>query len=227
MKRSLGIFALLTAASMLIWIAGCGEDEEEEKGPPPEVNAVSAAEGSEVAANAAITVTFSKAMKDVTITVSGATGSVAVDGKTATWTPSPDMPAGAHTLTGTGTDMEDQTVDIGPVNFSVIAADNEAPKLDGGNCDPKDGATGVDPANYPEKIVIAVSDNVSVTEAKVTATDPEFNFTEELADGNLTVNFLKYSMPNETEFSLTVVAKDGAGNEAELSYSFTTMAKEQ
>lgn len=38
MRKSLRMFALLMAASMLIWIAGCGEDEEEEeKGQSPEV----------------------------------------------------------------------------------------------------------------------------------------------------------------------------------------------
>ena len=228
MKRLLRIFALLTAASMLIWIAGCGDDvEEEEKGPPPEVKAISITEGAQVAGNTAITITFSKAMSSVDVTVTGATGAVTVDGKVATWKPSPDMPQGAHTLTGSGTDMEDQSVDFGPVNFTAAAADNEPPTLNGGACDPKDGATGVDPAGYPEKIVIAITDNVGVASAKVTAAEPEFNFTEELADGKLTVNFLKYSMPNETEFNITVEAKDGAGNTAELEYSFTTMAKEQ
>jgi hypothetical protein len=228
MKRLLRIFALLTAASMLIWIAGCGgDDEEEEKGPPPEVNAVSITEGAEVAGNSAITISFSKAMESVDVTVTGASGAVVVDGKTATWTPSPDIPPGAHTLTGTGTDKEGQSVDFGPVNFSAIAPDNEPPALDGGACDPKDGATGVDPAGYGESIVIALKDNVGVADAKVTATEPEFNFTEELADGKLTVNFLKYSMPNETEFSITVSASDAAGNTAEVTYGFTTMAKEQ
>jgi hypothetical protein len=228
MKRLLRIFALLTAASMLIWIAGCGgDDEEEEKGPPPEVSAISITEGAEVAGNTAITITFSKAMESVSVTVTGATGAVTVDGKVATWTPSPDMPSGAHTLTGSGTDKEDQSVDFGPVNFSATAPDNEPPALDGGACDPKDGATGVDPAGYPDKLVIAVKDNVGVADVKITAADPEFGFTEELADGKLTVSFLKYSMPNETEFTITVSASDAAGNTAELTYGFTTMAKEQ
>jgi hypothetical protein len=227
MKRSLRIFALLTAASMLIWIAGCGgDDEEEEKGPPPEVSAISVAEGAELAGNTAITVSFSKAMESVDIAVSGATGTVSVVGKAATWTPSPDIPAGAHTLTGSGTDKEGQTVDFGPVNFTAIAPDTTAPEIVDNKCDPKNGATGVDPADYPETLIIVFSE--AMAEAKVTATDPEFDQVAELSADTLTITLMKYSMPNETEFTITVEGTDLAGNDlATTEYSFTTMAKEE
>jgi hypothetical protein len=226
MKESVRIFALLMAASMLIWMIGCGGDDEEEV-VPPEVSSISVAEGAEVAGNTAITVTFDKSMESVDITVTGATGAVVVSGKSATWTPSPDMPAGAHTLTGSGTDKDGESVDFGPVNFTATAPDNEKPVLVGASCDPKDGADGVDPAGYGESIFAALSDNIGVTEARIIASEPEFQFTEELGADGLTINFLKYSMPNETEFKITIEVKDAAGNVAEVEYSFTTMKKEE
>jgi len=231
MNRLLRVFALLTAASMLIWIAGCGEEEEEEeKGPPPKVDAVNISEGATVAGNTAIVVTFSKAVETATITVSGATGSVTgVPGKTVTWTPSPDMPAGAHTLSITAEDSAGQGLDpaFTPINFTATAPDTIPPALDGAKCDPKDGADGVDPADYPEKLVVTFSEKLK--EAKVTAKEPDFKSTDELAaDGmTLTIAFLQFAMPNETEFTIKVAATDAAGNSADLEYSFTTMAKEQ
>ena len=83
MKRLLRIFALLTAASMLIWIAGCGDDDDDDDdaGPVPKVVSVSIAEGGSVGGTQPIQVTFSKKVDDgnITIAVSGATGSVAWD----------------------------------------------------------------------------------------------------------------------------------------------------
>jgi hypothetical protein len=229
MKGLLRIFALLTAASMLIWIAGCGEDEEEEEaGPPPGVESVSISEGQQVAGNTSIIVTFTKSVASATITVTGATGAVTgVPGKTATWTPSPDIPPGAHTLTVSAEDAGGQGLDpaFTPVNFTAIAPDTTAPALDDGKCDPKNGADGVDPADYPETITIVFSE--ALAEAKVTAKEPDFKSTEELAADTLTITFLQYELPNETEVTLTVEATDPAGNSADLEYGFTTRATEQ
>jgi hypothetical protein len=229
MKGLLRIFALLTAASMLIWIAGCGEDEEEEEaGPPPGVESVTISEGQQVAGNTAIIVTFTKSVASATITVSGATGAATgVPGKTVTWTPSPDMPPGAHTLTISAEDAGGQGLDpaFTPVNFTAIAPDTTPPALDDGKCDPKNGADGVDPADYPETITLVFSE--ALAEAKVTAKEPDFKSTEELAADTLTITFLQYELPNETEVAITVEATDAAGNSADLEYGFTTMAKEQ
>lgn len=224
MKRSLRIFALLVAASMIVMMVGCGEDEELD---PMEVKTVSVAEGATIAGNSTITASFSNALDSADIQVSGASGATAVSGKTATWTPAGDIPPGAHTLSGSGTDADGQSADIGPINFTAAAADNEAPELVGGSCDPKDGADGVDPADYPESVFIALSDNIGVTEAKIVSRSPEFNYTEELGADGLTVNFLKYNLSNEEAVEITIMVSDAAGNEVELDYSFTTMAKEE
>jgi hypothetical protein len=230
MKKALRIFALLMAASMLVWMVGCGgdDDDDDETGPPPNFVSWSITEGQQLAGNASIIATFDKAVASATITVTGATGTTTAAGKTATWAPTGDIPPGAHTATVTAEDSAGQALEGAvPVNFTAVAPDNTPPALDGAKCDPKDGATGVDPADYPDGVVAAFSEALS--SATVTSQDPEFKFTEELsADGkSLSINFLQYSMPNETEFTIEVTVSDLAGNEAALEYSFTTMAKEQ
>jgi methionine-rich copper-binding protein CopC len=229
MRKILSIFALLTAASMLIWIAGCGDDDDdEEAGPPPQFESWNIADGAELAGNATITANFDKPIATATITVTGATGSTAVSGKSATFTPSPAMSAGAHTASVTAEDSDGQAAEgTTSVNFTATAPDTTPPALDGAKCDPPDGADGVDPADYPEKITLAFSEKLS--DASVTLKDPDINTTNELAADGMTfvLNLLKVTLSNEQTYTIGVLAKDMAGNEAELEYSFTTMAKEQ
>jgi hypothetical protein len=226
MKRSLRIFALLAAASMLIWMVGCGGDDEEEEdlGPEPVVESTIPAPGATVAGNASVTFTLNKTLAEAS--VAGAAGTTTVAGKVVTFVPTGNMPAGPVTLTLTGADSGGQEV-THTLSFTAGAVDETPPALDGGNCDPKDGADGVDPADYAETITIAFSE--ALADATVTSKEPDFKSTDELsADGkSLVITFLQYSMPNETEFVIAITASDAAGNSAELEYSFTTMAKEQ
>jgi hypothetical protein len=224
MRKLLSIFALLTAASMLLWIAGCGgDDEEEEVVDPPVFESWSITAGQELAGNATITATFDKSLDSATITVTGATGTTTVAGKAATWVPTGDIPPGAHTATVTGTNAGGDGEGT-PVNFTAIAPDVTDPEL--ATCDPKNGASGVDPADYPETITVGFSEAVTAT---IVSKDPDFKSTEEMsADGKeMIITFLQYSMPNETPFTLEIEATDNSGNTATLEYSFETMAKEQ
>lgn len=226
MKRLLRIFALLTAAAMLIWIAGCGgDDEEEEAIPPPDFVSWSVTEGQEVAGNASISATLSAKPDEATITVAGATGTTTIAGKVITWTPTGTIPPGSHAVTISASNAGGDVEGAIPVNITAVAADTVAPTIDDGKCDPKNGADGVDPADYPEKLVIVFSETLS--QAKVSAMDPEISVTEELAGDTLTLTLMKVTLSNETEYSITVAAKDAAGNSADLEYSFATMAKEE
>jgi hypothetical protein len=225
MKRLLRIFALLMAASMLIWIAGCGDDDDDDAEEPAAVlQSTTPAEGGSQPGNSAVVFMFDKPIS--TAAVAGATGTTAVQGIQVTFTPTAPYPSGSVTLTLTGTDAAGNDV-TASVSYSATAVDEDPPELAGGDCDPEDGADGVDPADYPEVIEIAF--NEALSEAKITGADPEFKSSDELSDDGtkLIVTFLQYSMPNEQEFNITVTATDLAGNEAELSYSFTTMAKEE
>jgi hypothetical protein len=236
MKKFLSIFGLLTAALMVLMFIGCGGDEETIDLPVPTVTAISVAAGAEVAGNTAITVTFSRKVDDgsVTIAVSGATGAVTWDGagKVATWTPSGDIPAGAHTLTVSGSAADDQAIGgTTSVNFTAIAPDKVAPEIVGASCDPKNGATGVDPAdvNSAAEIVIALSEPCK--DVKVNSVEPaDMKTVNELsADGKtFTMTFQKWEIGNEVEVAIELVGTDMAGNALKSGkYGFTTMAKEE
>jgi len=226
MKRLLKILALLMAASMVMWMFGCGGDDDDDNDDgdtvPPTLQSTSPTANGTQAANAAVTFTYDEVIAKATVT--SGNGTAVAAGTVVTVTPS--VSAGAVTVS---VDVEDAAGNVtsSSVNYTATTPDTTPPALDGASCDPKDGADGVDPADYGEKIVIAFSE--ALKEAKVASTDPNFNFTPELAaDGkSLTINFLKYSMPNETEFTIKIAATDLANNSAELTYSFTTMAKEQ
>jgi len=235
MKRLLSIFGLLTATLMVIMFVGCGGDEEEEVLPEPTVNAVSVAEGSSVAGNTAIVVTFSRKVDDgsVTISVTGAAGTIAWDpaGKVATWTPTGNIPAGAHTLSVGGTAADGQSIGgTTSVNFTATAPDTTKPTIVGASCDPKNGATGVDPSKYTEKIVVVFSEDMNKDSVKINKQAPEdMKVLLEWADAKtLNLMFQKYSLGNEVKVEIEFVGKDNAGNDlASGAYSFTTMAKEQ
>ncbi len=83
----------------------------------------------------------------------------------------------------------------------------------------------VDPAEYPEKLILVFSE--PLMKAEVISTKPEFPFTVELTeDANaLEITFLDYIMPGGKTFIIKLAATDLAGNRAELEYSFTTIAK--
>ena len=227
MRKLLSILALLTAASMVLWIAGCGGDDDDDVVEPPVFESWSITEGQELAGNATITATFDKSVTSATITVTGAAGTTVAAGKTATWTPTGDIPAGAHTATVDAENDGGSLEGAVPVNFTAIAPDVTKPTLVGASCDPKDGASGVDPADYPETIVATFSE--ALKSATITGKDPDFKSTDELsADGKtLTIAFLQYTMPNETPFTITIEAIDMSNNSDTLEWTFETMAKEQ
>jgi hypothetical protein len=231
MKRLLRIFALLMAASMLVWLAGCGGDDDDDDDVPAKVVSATAGgaalAGASVPANSSIVITLDKAVTEGEVTVSCGTGNTVASGATLTWTPTADMTAGAcqvTAVTAAGEAVEGFTA----ISFTVIAPDPNPPTA--GDCDPGDGEDGVDPGDYPESISVGAEDDVGVVEMKVLGTDPEFDFTEEFEAGKkatLILKFMKYTMANETEYTIRYKAVDGAGNEAELECTFTTMGKEE
>jgi len=226
MKRFLRIFALLMAASMLLWIAGCGDDDDDDDDaddttPPALVSSVPAAGGTQ-AGNAAVTMTFDENIASAAV-VSGGTGTATPAGTVVTFTPSPAFAAGAVTLVISVKDAAGNETQA-TVSFTATTPDTEPPALDGAACVPKDGESGVDPAGMTE-LVIAFNEDLK--SAKVTSTDPEFRFTDKVAGKVLTLTFLQYSPPNETTVTVGVDATDMAGNVASVEYSFTTMAKEE
>jgi hypothetical protein len=225
MKRFLRIFALLMAASMLLWIAGCGDDDDDDDDadttPPALISSVPATGGTQ-AGNAAVTLTFDEDIASATV-VSGGTGAAVPAGTVVTFTPSPALPAGAVTLVISVKDAAGNETQA-TVSYTATTPDEIPPKLDGGACVPPDGGSGVDPAGMTELVIAADED---LSDAKVKSTDPEFNFTDKVEGALVTLTFLQWSPPNETEVTVELEMTDLAGNPATVTYSFTTMAKEE
>jgi hypothetical protein len=227
MKNVLRISALLTAALMVFIMVGCGGDEEENADKTaPTLVSTTPATGSAIAANGTVAMVFSEAMKEVT--VAGAAGTVALgaDGKSATWTPTGEIPVGTATLTINGSDKAGNALAAATLALTVKVADKEAPDIDAAKCSPANGATGVDPATVT-KIVVTFTetmgevklDSFLPTDAKV---DSKFD-----GDKTLTISFLGgYKLSNEMEIIATVSGKDGAGNPLKTTaFTFTTMKK--
>lgn len=230
MKRLFSIFALLTVALMLSWMAGCGGEEETEEVKPIEVKSMSVSEGASISGNTAITITFNrKAEGEVDIAVSGATGVVTWAGTIATWTPSADMTPGDHTLS-----ISSSKVDVTgttTVKFKATAPDKVKPKIVDNQCDPENGGTGIDPADYGEKLVVTFSEPMDTKSIKVSKLDPTDMklLAEPAADGlSVALKFQKYTLANETKYTVELIGNDLAGNALESGvFSFTTMAKAQ
>jgi hypothetical protein len=219
MRKTLRIFALLIAASMLLWIAGCGgddDDDDDDCGTNVDPTVVLSPNGGDIGSNTVITATFNKAVETVTATGVTPTGS----GKD--WTFS--LPVGdGQAVTVEGTDSCDESVSA-IATFNVGAPDNTPPELDGAASDPKDGASGVDPADV-EEIVLEFSEVIS--DAVIESFIPETNVQANVDGTTVTIEFLgTFSLGNEQEVEIEITVTDASGNEATIDYSFTTMSKE-
>ena len=220
MAKMFRTFALVLAALFaLSLIVGCGggDDEEEEAAPDAAITGSTPAAGGEVAANGTITITFDNAPGDVTVSP----GTATVAGKQATvagpFTPGPLALAVSWT-NGDGS----QTL-----NFTVVAADNEAPTVTGGTV--SDGDEDVDPEgiNSDGMIEITFSEEVSGNIALQTEGGDDVGWLGDVEGTKGTLELVKgKEIGNETTYVIAGKVSDAAGNETEVSITFTTKGKE-
>ena len=212
---SIGFFAL---------IYGCDEEPEPkvDLSLPKVMSTVPAAGGTQ-SGNAAIIFTLNKPLAEAQ--VKGAAGAISIAGKVVTFTPSPTLPGGSVTLTLTGTDESGQELEEFTLQFTALMHHCLGPEIDGAECKPKDGEVNVDPDEYPEKLVIAFTEDLS--DVRVVSIKPEFTFTDAVGEDGRTleISFVNYTMPYETEFVIGLRSTDLAGNSEDVEYSFTTMVK--
>lgn len=213
MKLFFRTLAIVMAALFAVYMVGCGDDPD----PDPEAAAFVSAEpaSGDLAANGSIKVTFDNNPGDVTVSA----GTVAGSGKSRTI--NGPFTAGALALTIEWTNGEGSHT----LNYTVVAADEAAPEVTGSN--PKDGAEGVDPAKVFED-GIEVTFNEPVTgDLMLMDGDDDVGWTSK-ADGNkiMLSGNAGQELSNETEYEIAGTVKDGAGNEAEVSLTFVTKAKE-
>lgn len=227
MKKVLSIFALLMAASMLFWLAGCGGDDDDDDcadNVAPSVVSVSPNGGS-VSLTAVINVSLSKVVESATITLGGAAITpTTTDNKVYTFSPTKE--GAGQALSITATDACGAALDpaYAGVNFDVEAADPVPPKLVGASCVPPNGETGVDPATVTG-ITLAFDEDLSAV--TVDMVEPSENINAVIDGSTVTVEFLGgWTLGNEVTVDISISATDLSANVAELKYGFTTMAKE-
>jgi len=218
------LFCPMLIISLFVFISGCGEDPEPQPQPkgPPRVVSTSPEEGEAHPAHAMVIFTLNQEMSSVAI--SGAPGDTVIKGKNVCFTPLGQLPDGTITLIITGTDMQNRELEPFTLTFTAVRI-GEPPSIDGFNCDPKEGASDVDPSKYLDGFRVAFSDRLS--RAQITSTKPEFDYalTIDASRMQLMVKFLDYTIPYETSFEIKITATDVAGNSRDVTYSFTTMAK--
>ncbi len=230
MKRTLSILALLMAASMLFWLVGCGGDDDDDDcadNVAPKVASV-APNGGTVSLNTTITVALNKAVDSISITLGGAAiTATSTDKKTYTFTPTAEGAGQALAVTAEDSCGDGLDPAFAGATFDVLAEDKEAPTIKGSDCDPKDGDSGVDPADVAE-IKIVFSEDVK--DIEVVSFEPSDANVDSSVDGaTVTINFLGgFTLGNETEVEVELRGTDLAGNPlADTKYSFTTMSKEE
>jgi hypothetical protein len=220
MKRTIQALAMLIAITLLaVWMVGCGEEE----GTVATITGANPAEGSEIAANQEITITFDNPALNVTVNGTPATGSGS------SWRWSGNIPEGAQTL-NVSWENEDGTTGSGTISYTVLPADPEPPQIV--SSDPADGDTDLDPEALNEDgFEIVFNEPISRVTVLVTIDDEPLRWTTELSDDKTTASVVMLAggeLPYESEIVLFVTAEDIAGNEMEeQTITFTTAAKEE
>ncbi len=219
MAKMFRIFALVLAALFaLSLIVGCGGGEkEDDEVAAAEFSSAAPAGGETIAANATITLTFSSDPGDVT----SSGGTVAGSGKTRTV--AGPFPEGALTLAISWTNGDGST----SLSYTVAAADNTAPTVTGGTV--SDGDEDVDPEgiNSDGTIEITFSEDVSGNIALQTEGGDDVGWLGKVEGTTGTLDLVKgKEIGNETTYVIAGKVADAAGNETEVSVTFTTKGKE-
>jgi hypothetical protein len=224
MQKLFRLTALLVAAMLAVWVVGCGDDDDDDDddtGTVAAVTAVNPADNSTVAANTAIEVTFDNAPED----------SVTINGKPATLVGKKASIDNAGLAEGANIPVEikwtSTSGDAGThtVTYTVEPEDVTPPSV--ASSTPSDGAKDVNPDDVnADGIVIELDEEADVT-LTVTLEDVPLNWKASVDGTTVTLQPLSGSeLGFEKEYVVTGTATDGAGNEAEISITFTTQGKE-
>ena len=218
MAKLFRTFALVLAALFaLSLIVGCGGGEEEEEEAAAAAFASATPASGDLASNGSITITFDNDPGDVTASA----GAVSGAGKTRTIA-GPFTP-GALSLTISWTNGDGSHT----LTYNVTAPDTEAPTVTGGTI--SDGAEDVDPEEINGDGVIEVefSEDVSGNIALQTEGGDDVGWIGKVEGNKGTLDLVKgKEIGNETTYVIKGKVSDAAGNETEVSVTFTTKGKE-
>jgi hypothetical protein len=221
MKRTIQALAILIAMTLLaVWMIGCGEEEV----ILAAISSVTPPEGSEIAANQEIAITFDNPAFNVTVNGTPATGSGSA------WRWSGTIPEGAQTLSIAWENEDASETGSGTVSYTVKAADPDPPQI--ASSTPANGASDLDPEQLnADGMEIKFNEPVSKATVLVTIEEETLKWTVELSDDKTTAKVVMLKggeIPYESPVVLKVTAEDLAGNKMEeTEIAFTTAAKEE
>lgn len=219
MKLFFSSMAIVMTALLAVSIIGCGGDDDDDNGDTDIVAAFESstpADGGTLAANGSIKINFDNNPGEVTVSA----GEVEGSGKSRTVKGPFDV--GSLALTVEWTNGDDSTT----LNFTIEEADETAPEV--ASSDPENGAKDLDPETvFKDGASVTFTEVVSGT-LKLMDGDSDVGWTSDDSAGDtitLTGN-AGQELSNETEYMIVGTVEDASGNEAEVSISFTTKAKE-
>ncbi len=218
MTKLFRTFALLLAGLFAIsMLVGCGGDDDGGEEEVVAASFVSATppSGSEIAANASITLTFDNTPADVTSSAGNATAA----GKNVTV--AGPFTTGPLSLTITWADGTET------LTYTVTEADTTAPTVTGGTV--SDGDKDVDPEaiNTDAKIEITFSEEVTGNIALQTEAGDNVGWLGSVDGTTGVLELVKgKEIGNETTYVITGKVSDAAGNALDVSVTFVTKGKE-
>lgn len=233
MQKLLRSLAVIMAAMLVVFMVGCGGDEDgEEDGEDDGTAQLSAttiastnpAQGSEVPPNASVSLTLDEAVNSVTVNGTAATGS----GKT--WSinlTGLDLPAGSATL-NIAWKNKDDTDGSATAAFTIQeTADTTAPTITDSTVSNND--KDVEPAGLnTDGISFTFSEDVTPGDISISIEGGDaLNWLADWSANSVTIVPAKGAeLGNETSYEIKVSAEDAAANELDATISFTTKSKE-
>ena len=203
------------AALFAVYMVGCGGDDPD---PDPEAAAFVSADpaSGDLPSNGSIKVTFDNNPG----AVEASAGNVEGSGKSRTIKGPFDVGALSLELT-----WEHGGDDGHTLSYTVVAADETAPEVKSSS--PENDAKNVDPEKVTEDGIEVVFTESVTGDLMLMDGDEDLKWTSETDGDTITLTAIASSpLSNETEYEVAGTVMDGAGNETEVSITFTTKAKE-
>jgi hypothetical protein len=232
MRKVFPIFAVLMAMTLAIWMVGCGEEDV-----LCEITVTLAstapADGGDINSNGSLTITFEGSPDANSVTVNG--NAAAGAGTKYTWAATGLTEGQQATITIAWKycgDTDEPKDGEATITLNVIQPDPDPPEI--ASSEPADGAKDLDPeALNSDGVTVTFNEPVTVKSGNVyfEAGDEKISWLVEQSDDKtelmLTVKG-GAELGFETEYTLKMDGvTDLAGNEADLSITFTTQAKEE
>ena len=214
MRKSLRWLSLFMAPALVISLSAlmvaCGGDDEVTDEDVTLVSTKPEA-GSDVAEGSSVTLTFSG--DPGTVTVNG--GATEGAGSTRTFA-----------VTTASNDIQWDTGSSTLTFGTVLPPDNDPPEHTGTDPDIA-GDTDVDPADLADGLTLSFNEDVDVDELTISTGGSALAWVPTVDGADVTLQFnADDPIVNETDYDVEGTILDLAGNETEISFSFTTKAKE-